>query len=145
MIYKTHGLDYINVSLVIQMICTTHGLDYINVSYVIQIICTTHGLDYINVSLVIQIIYTTHGLDYVRFISYLLQTAGDECWNINMVFIRQEISYASPRGFFHDDVIKGKHFPRYWPFVREFTGHWWIPLTKASDAELWCFLWSAPE
>ena len=29
----------------------------------------------------------------------------------------------------HDDVI----------------GHRWIPLTKASDAELWCFLWSAPE
>ena len=30
-------------------------------------------------------------------------------------------------------------------FVRGFTGHWWIPLTKASDAELWCFIWSAPE
>ena len=27
----------------------------------------------------------------------------------------------------------------------EFTGHWWISRTKASDAELWCFLWSAPE
>ena len=27
----------------------------------------------------------------------------------------------------------------------EFTGDWWIPLTKASNAELWCFLWSAPE
>ena len=27
----------------------------------------------------------------------------------------------------------------------EFTGHWWIPRIKASDAELWCFLWSAPE
>ena len=26
-----------------------------------------------------------------------------------------------------------------------FTGHRWIPRTKASDAELWCFLWSAPE
>ena len=25
----------------------------------------------------------------------------------------------------------------------EFTGHRWIPHTKASDAELWCFLWSA--
>ena len=24
----------------------------------------------------------------------------------------------------------------------EFTGPRWIPLTKASDAELWCFLWS---
>ena len=27
----------------------------------------------------------------------------------------------------------------------EFTGHRWIPFTKASDAELWCCLWSAPE
>ena len=30
----------------------------------------------------------------------------------------------------YDDVIKWKHFPRYWPFVRR------IPDTKASDAEL---------
>ena len=44
-----------------------------------------------------------------------------------------------------DDVIKWKRFPRYWPFVRETTGHRWIPITKASDAELWCFLWSVPE
>ena len=27
----------------------------------------------------------------------------------------------------------------------EFTGPRWIPLAKASDAELWCFLWSSPE
>ena len=27
----------------------------------------------------------------------------------------------------------------------KFTGHRWIPRIKASDAELWCFLWSAPE
>ena len=31
------------------------------------------------------------------------------------------------------------------PLWVEFTGHQWIPLTKASDAELWSFLWSAPE
>ena len=30
------------------------------------------------------------------------------------------------------------------PLCGEFTGHRWIPLTKASDRELWCFLWSAP-
>ena len=42
----------------------------------------------------------------------------------------------------HDDVIKWKHFPRYWTFVQIYT--LWIPLTKASDAKLWCFLWSAP-
>ena len=27
----------------------------------------------------------------------------------------------------------------------EFTGHRWIPRTMASDAELWCFLWSRPD
>ena len=27
----------------------------------------------------------------------------------------------------------------------ELTGPRWIPRTKASDAELWCYLWSAPE
>ena len=27
----------------------------------------------------------------------------------------------------------------------EFTGHRWIPHTKARDAKLWYFLWSAPE
>ena len=31
------------------------------------------------------------------------------------------------------------------PLCWEFTGHWWIPVTKANDAEPWCFLWSAPE
>ena len=45
----------------------------------------------------------------------------------------------------HDDVIKWKHFPHYCPFVREIRRSPWIPLTKASDAELWCFQSSAPE
>ena len=31
------------------------------------------------------------------------------------------------------------------PLCGEFTGHRRIPLTKASDAEIWYFLWSAPE
>ena len=31
------------------------------------------------------------------------------------------------------------------PLRGESTGDRWIPLTQASDAELWCFLWSAPE
>ena len=40
----------------------------------------------------------------------------------------------------HDDVIKWKYFPRYWPFVKEIHRS----PAEASDAELWCFLWSAP-
>ena len=31
------------------------------------------------------------------------------------------------------------------PLRGESTGHRWFPLTKASDEELWCFLWCAPE
>ena len=31
------------------------------------------------------------------------------------------------------------------PLCGEFTDYRWIPLTKASDAERWCFLWSVPE
>ena len=37
----------------------------------------------------------------------------------------------------HDDVTG--------PLCGEFTGHRWIPFTKASDTELWCFLRSASE
>ena len=53
--------------------------------------------------------------------------------------------FISCRLISHYDVIKWKHFPRYWPLWGEFTGDRWIPLTKASDAELWCFLWSVPQ
>ena len=36
----------------------------------------------------------------------------------------------------HDNVIKWKHFPRYWPFVRGIHRSLVNSLTKASDAEL---------
>ena len=55
----------------------------------------------------------------------------------------------------HDDVIKWKHFLRHcmafvwgipWsPVNSPHKGDRWTPLTKASDAELWCSLWSAPQ
>ena len=45
----------------------------------------------------------------------------------------------------HDDVIKLKHFPRYWPFMRGIHRSPVKSPYKASDAELWCFLWVAPE
>ena len=47
--------------------------------------------------------------------------------------------------FSHDDVIKWKHFPRNWSFVRGIHRSRWIPHTKASDAERWCFLSSGSE
>ena len=47
--------------------------------------------------------------------------------------------------FNHDDVIKWENFSRSGPLWGESTGHRRIPFTKASDAELWCFLWYPPE
>ena len=45
----------------------------------------------------------------------------------------------------YDDVTKWKHFRVTGHLCWEFSGHRWIPRTKASDAVLWSFLWSIPE
>ena len=46
----------------------------------------------------------------------------------------------------HGDVIKWKHIPRYWPFVREIRRSPMNSPHKASDAELFFnFIWSTPE
>ena len=45
----------------------------------------------------------------------------------------------------HYDVIKWNHFPRYWSFMGGIHRSSVVPFIKASDAELWRFLWSAPE
>ena len=65
-----------------------------------------------------------------------------QCVN-HLCFVVKVWEILSSRYTWHDDVIKWKHFPRYWPFVRGI--HRWIPRTKDGDAELWCFLWSTPE
>ena len=76
------------------------------------------------------IIWANDNLDYMKPICF----TGSQ-------WVKQTGVKATKHGMkkVHDDVIKWKHFPRYWPFVRG------IPHTKASDAELWCFLWSTPE
>ena len=46
----------------------------------------------------------------------------------------------------HDNMMmssNGNIFHVTDPLLGEITGHRWIPLTKASEAELWYFLWSA--
>ena len=64
-----------------------------------------------------------------------------------LVFTTQRPAASYSRNTYgsHDDVIKWKHFPRNWPFVRGIHRSRWLPHSKASDAELWCFLWSPPE
>ena len=45
----------------------------------------------------------------------------------------------------NDGVIRWKRFRVTGPLWGEFTCDRWITLTKASDVELWYFLWSTPE
>ena len=37
------------------------------------------------------------------------------CRNVSGIYV---VNVSTPRHVVHDDVIKWKHFPRYWPFVR---------------------------
>ena len=71
--------------------------------------------------------------------SVLIWWVGSHCWVT--IPVNLSCSLCNP---FHNDVIKWKPFPRYWPFVWGIHRSRWIPLTKASDAELWCFLLSTP-
>ena len=60
-----------------------------------------------------------------------------------MIYMRSlfPVPYSLRRHRLIGKSIKLKHLPLWW----EFTGHREIPLTKASDVELWCFLRFAPE
>ena len=68
-----------------------------------------------------------------------------------IVLTRETLPHENYGAWYHDTLISWwrhqmKTFSRVTGHLcGEFTGPRWIPRTKASDAELWCFLWSAPE
>ena len=83
--------------------------------------------------------YVGHGegiiIDYLPF---LCKEINNEC----VVRTRkQTVVYESKTWWRHQVEI---FFRVTGPLWGESSGHRRIPLTKASDAELWCFLWSAP-
>ena len=84
---------------------------------------------------------------YVNLIWYLyLFMLNKFCLSLSLSLITSIVTtYWQSVVNVHDDVIKWKHFPRNWPYVRGIHRSRWIPHTKAIDAEFWCFLWSASE
>ena len=60
---------------------------------------------------------------------------SSDTWTTNTIVMRTYFMMMSSNG---------NIFRVTGPLCGEFIGHRWIPRTKASDAELWCFLWSAP-
>ena len=65
-------------------------------------------------------------------------------WRNNMNLIKAIMTTTRMMIMDDNDVIKWKHFRVTGHLCREFTSHRWITRTKANNAELWCFLWSAP-
>ena len=81
-----------------------------------------------------------------NYVSSLVGTGYKSFQDVMPWLFRYCRVYITGNIIWYDGVISWKHFPRYWPFgggggIRR---HQWIPLTKASDAEFWCFLWSEP-
>ena len=84
-----------------------------------------------------------------RFRIYTNRSLGKFHWSCKPSFsnslIKLNLGYAQMLSFPTMTSLNGNIFHITGPLCGEFTGHRWIPLTKASDAELWCFLWSASE
>ena len=70
-------------------------------------------------------------------VSLSLLCCVQHCYKNHVMIIQDwQIMMTSPNGQIF--CVTG-------PFCGKFADHRWISLTKASDAALWCFLWSASE
>ena len=89
-----------------------------------------------------------------------LRVYGYGIWNYNkkcLFLVKACDLFAHVRQVFFTDTRAIVILPPWWrhlmekisallaPLCGEFTGNRWISHTRASDAELWYFLWSAPE
>ena len=73
---------------------------------------------------------------------YLIDTS--RCDGTHGIYFVEYSSHWSRR-WFRQKYTNGNIFRVTGHLCGEFTGPRWIPHTKASDAELWCLLWSAPK
>ena len=82
---------------------------------------------------IVWIVYSNTGMDY-------LSSASEGTWIPNVVPGEWALSFTPMMTSSNGNIFRVTGH-----LCGEFTGHRWILRTKASDAELWCFLWSAPE
>ena len=78
-----------------------------------------------------------------------LYACSKTSWNFPLNLLKFDEYTGASEVTLKDTVImmtssNGNIFRVTGPLREEFTGHRWIPIKKARDAELWCFLWSAP-
>ena len=97
--------------------------------------CRLHGL--ITLSYIIN-------LELLPWIGHYANRQSD-CHSISWYLSGHLESYSYIRVWFMMTSSNGNIFRVTGLLWGEFTGLRWSPLTKANDAELWCFLWSASE
>ena len=85
--------------------------------------------------------WNKHGIMYVCLCIYSTYMSSGHCM--------QEFTWTCPLAWRFENTtmtsLNENIFRATGPLWGESIGHQWIPLTKASDAELWCFLWSVPQ
>ena len=88
-------------------------------------------------------------VDLCRSLTHILAGCCTGTWEIACLsrcqWVKQSWRIWINRSLIMMTSSKGNIFRVTGPLCREFTGHRSIPLSKASEAELWCFHWSTPE
>ena len=85
-----------------------------------------------------------YGCIHIEYISSIMQTVS--VWFV-LFWLYHLFPVDACKTFTHIFMMtssNGNIFRVTGHLCGEFTGHRWIPCTKTSDADLWCFLWSAP-
>ena len=86
---------------------------------------------------------------WLRGVFFVIETFVLSGWYHFVIFWEKnpfdERKYIRSNQYIMMTSSNGNIFRITGPLWREFTGDRWISLTKAIDAKLWCFLWSAPQ
>ena len=82
-------------------------------------------------------------IDHSPIVVFCTVCSGWQLWNMYGCFVYSRV-LVSPMMYMMTSS-NGNIFRVTGHLCEEFTGPRWIPRTKDSDAELWCFLWCTPE
>ena len=79
---------------------------------------------------------------------HICDMIGSLCLPLEQAMFLHDLNYEAINQLWNSSMMtssNGNIFCVTGRLCGEFTVHRWNPHTKASDAELWCFLWSEPE
>ena len=131
-------------------VCTVH---YVIITLFVQRgVSKTLIYELVNMrALKFSIFYENHIFQGMRKMFFLHKIIDDQrqemkwVWHCGQLCVHQQVQGGTSSSLAKMTSLNGNVFRVTGPLWGESTGHRWIPLTKTSDTELWCFLWSAPE